>query len=169
MAETWPADKIERWPLDRLTPYAMNSRLHSPQQVNQIAASIKEWGWTTPVLADPDGTIICGHGRVLAAQKLGITSVPVMVADGWTDTQRRAYVIADNRLGDTSKFDDEILASELGSLSEDGFDLSTVGFDMRDLDKLLAGDPTDPRMPDPEHMQTPHTCPACGHQWVGKD
>ena len=86
----WPADKIERRSVDALIPYARNARTHSDEQVAQIAASIKEWGWTTPVLVDEDGGIIAGHGRVMAARKLGIEEVPCMVATGWTKAQKQA-------------------------------------------------------------------------------
>ena len=91
-----PADKVEKWKISKLIPYARNARTHSNEQVGQIAASIKEWGWTTPVLVDETGGIIAGHGRTLAAQKLGMTEVPVMVAKGWSDAKKRAYVLADN-------------------------------------------------------------------------
>jgi ParB-like chromosome segregation protein Spo0J len=92
----WPAEKIEMRQLDKLIPYARNSRTHSDTQVAQIAASIKEWGWTTPILVDEEGTIIAGHGRTLAARKLGLAEVPVMVARGWSEARKKAYVIADN-------------------------------------------------------------------------
>jgi ParB-like chromosome segregation protein Spo0J len=98
----WPADKVERWKIDRLIPYARNARTHDEAQVAQIAASIREWGWTVPVLVDEQGTIIAGHGRVLAARKLGYTEVPVMVARGWSEAQRRAYVLADNKLAENA-------------------------------------------------------------------
>src|ERR1700712_3457054 len=94
----WPADRIERWAINRLVPYARNARTHSAAQVDQIAASIREWGWTNPVLVDEEGTIIAGHGRLLAARKLRISEVPVMVAAGWSAAQKRAYTIADNKL-----------------------------------------------------------------------
>jgi ParB-like chromosome segregation protein Spo0J len=94
----WPADKVERRPVAGLIPYARNARTHSEEQVAQIAASIREWGWTMPVLVDERDEIIAGHGRVLAAQRLGLATIPVMVARGWTDAQKRAYVIADNKL-----------------------------------------------------------------------
>jgi ParB-like chromosome segregation protein Spo0J len=94
----WPADRIERWSIGRLVPYARNAHTHSDAQISQIAASIREWDWTNPVLVAEDGTIIAGHGRVLAAQQLRIADVPVMIAAGWTEAQRRAYTIADNKL-----------------------------------------------------------------------
>src|SRR3954464_9498932 len=94
----WPADKIERWPIAKLIPYARNARTHSAEQVDQIAASIREWGWTSPILVGEDGTIIAGHGRVLGAKKLGLAEAPVMVAAGWSNAQIKAYAIADNKL-----------------------------------------------------------------------
>ena len=94
----WPADQVERWPLTKLIPYARNARTHSDEQIKQIAASIREWGWTAPVLVDEHGTLIAGHGRVLAAQLLGITDVPTIVARGWTHAQIQAYRLADNQL-----------------------------------------------------------------------
>src|SRR6187402_2647405 len=94
----WPADAVERRPVASLVPFARNARSHSDEQVAQIAASIREWGWTVPVLVDEVGTIIAGHGRVLAAQRLGLAEIPVMVAAGWSEAKRRAYVLADNKL-----------------------------------------------------------------------
>jgi hypothetical protein len=96
----WPADKVERWAIDRLIPYAKNARTHTDAQVAAIAASIKEWGWTTPALVGEDGGLIAGHARVLAARQLGIAEIPVMVAAGWTEAQKRAYVLADNQPSD---------------------------------------------------------------------
>jgi len=114
---TWPADQVQRWPIERLFPYARNARIHSDAQINQIAAAIREWGWTNPVLVSEDGTIIAGHGRVLAAQKLRITQVPVMLACGWTEAQKRAYAIADNKLTLNGGWDTELLGLELGERS----------------------------------------------------
>src|SRR3954464_3463643 len=94
----WPADKVERRPLGSLVPNARNARTHSDAQVAQIAASIEQWGWTVPVLIDEAGTIIAGHGRVLAAARLGLAEVPVITARGWSEAQKRAYLIADNKL-----------------------------------------------------------------------
>ena len=97
MAE-WPADKVERRPIEGLVPHARNARTHAPAQVAQIAASMREWGWTNPLLIDGQGNIIAGHGRLLAAHRLGFRDVPVMVAEGWSEAKKRAYVIADNKL-----------------------------------------------------------------------
>jgi len=129
----WPADKTERRPVSSLTPYARNSRTHSDEQVAQIAASIKEWGFTTPVLIDPDGGIIAGHGRVMAAQRLGLEDVPCIIAQGWTEAQKRAYVIADNKLALNAGWDNEMLAVEFGELKELDFDLSLTGFGNEEL------------------------------------
>lgn len=131
-----PADKIEKWKIDKLIPYARNSRTHSDEQVAQIAASIKEWGWTTPVLVDETGQIIAGHGRILAARKLGIEEVPVILAKGWTDAQKRAYVIADNKLALNAGWDNEMLALEFGELEGVGFDLELTGFTLDEIDAL---------------------------------
>src|SRR4051812_35845539 len=124
----WPADKVERWPVERLIPYARNARTHSLAQVDQIAASIREWGWTTPVLVGEDNRLIAGHGRVLAARKLRIPEVPVMVAVGWTEAQKKAYAIADNKLTLNGGWDEELLRLELGELEVLGFDLDLIGF-----------------------------------------
>ena len=131
----WPADHVERRSVESLIPYARNARTHSDEQVAQIAASIKEWGWTTPVLVDEDGQIIAGHGRVMAARKLGIEDIPVMIAAGWTEAQRRAYVLADNQLAANAGWDMDLLKVEIGDLSLEGFNIDLIGFD----DKMLAG------------------------------
>lgn len=132
-----PADKVEQWPIEKLVPYAKNSRTHSEEQVAQIAASIKEWGFTTAVLVDESGSIIAGHGRVMAARKLGLASLPVMVAAGWTDAQKRAYVIADNKLALNAGWDNELLALELGELGDAGFDLELTGFTDEEIKALM--------------------------------
>lgn len=126
--KTNPADRIEQWPVAKLVPYARNARTHSAAQVAQLAASIREWGWTTPVLVSPDGGLIAGHGRLLAAQQLGLETVPVVVAEGWSEAKRRAYVIADNQLAQNAEWDSELLALELGELGDLGFDLDLTGF-----------------------------------------
>src|SRR4051812_24488222 len=138
----WPADHVERWPTERLIPFARNARTHSEAQVSQIASSIREWGWTNPVLVAEDGTIIAGHGRVLAAQKLRIMDVPVMVASGWTEAQRRAYTIANNKLTLNGGWDEELLGLELGELEVLGFDVDLLGFSA-DERAALAASPTD--------------------------
>ena len=138
----WPADKIKRRKVDALIPYARNARTHSDEQVAQLAASIKEWGWTTPVLVDEDGEIIAGHGRVLAARKLGIKEIPTMTATGWTKAQKQAYVLADNQLPQNAGWDMDLLSVEMKDLDADGFDLNLVGFDSNYLTAVMYPDET---------------------------
>jgi ParB-like chromosome segregation protein Spo0J len=145
--KTNPADKVEQWPIEKLVPYAKNSRTHSEEQVAQIAASIREWGFTTAVLVDESGSIIAGHGRVMAARKLGMASLPVMVAAGWTDAQKRAYIIADNKLALNAGWDNELLALELGELGDLGFDLELTGLSDDELARLVI-DADETEMPD---------------------
>lgn len=123
--------------IDELIPYARNSRTHNDAQIAQIAASIKEFGFTNPILIGSDNDIIAGHGRVLAARKLKLNEVPCIVLDGLSDTQKRAYVIADNKLALNSGWDDEMLNLELDYLSEEGFDIELLGFDEIELAKLF--------------------------------
>jgi DNA modification methylase len=150
----WPADQVQRWPLDRLTPYARNARTHSAEQVAQIASSIQEWGWTVPVLVDEDGTIIAGHGRVLAAQRLGLAEVPVMIARGWSEAKRRAYVLADNKLTLNGGWDEAMLRAELADLAGMGADLSLTGFSAEEVAALTAEEGTGLTDPD-EVPETP--------------
>lgn len=133
----WPADKIKRRKVDALIPYARNARTHSDEQVAQLAASIKEWGWTTPVLVDEDGEIIAGHGRVLAARKLGIKEIPTMTATGWTKAQKQAYVLADNQLPQNAGWDMDLLSVEMKDLDADGFDLELIGFGEGEITNIL--------------------------------
>jgi DNA modification methylase len=136
--QNWPADKVERRSVSSLVPYARNARIHSSEQVDQIAASIKEWGWTVPVLVDEEGGLIAGHGRVMAAKKLGLKEIPVMVASGWSESQKRAYVLADNKLALNAGWDNDLLKVELEGLKELDFDLDLTGFGADELAVLLA-------------------------------
>ena len=122
--------------VDELIPYARNSRTHSDAQVAQIAASVREFGWTNPVLVDGENGIIAGHGRVLAARKLGMDEVPCIELAGLTDTQRRAYIIADNKLALNGGWDDELLAIEFSELADAGFDNLLTGFTQDEIDAL---------------------------------
>ena len=140
MSASWLADKIEQWPTAKLLPYARNARTHSDDQVAQIAASIAEFGFTNPILAGSDGIIVAGHGRLAAAQKLGLEIVPVVVLDHLSPTQRRALVIADNRIAENAGWDDAMLRIELEALQLEGFDLDITGFDADALAELIAGD-----------------------------
>ena len=167
-------DKIERRPIGSLIPYARNARTHSDAQIQQIAASMREWGWTNPVLVDEAGGIIAGHGRVLAAQRLQISEVPVIVASGWTDAQKRAYVIADNKLALNAGWDNDLLALEFGELQELGFDLDLTGFDAGELEALAGSEENDvpqrstAREVDADAFEMEHKCPRCGFEYDGK-
>jgi len=140
----WFAERIEHWPIDKLLPYARNARQHSDEQIAQIAASIAEFGSVNPCLVGADGVLVAGHGRLAAARKLGLSTVPVVVLDHLTPTQRRALVLADNRLAELSTWDDVLLRIELEALQDEGFDLDLTGFDADALAELLAGE-------EPEH------------------
>lgn len=129
---------IEHQAVSALIPYARNSRTHSDEQVAQIAGSIREFGFTNPVLIDRDGTIIAGHGRVMAARKLGMETVPCIRLGHLTPAQVRAYVIADNKLALNAGWDEEMLRAELDALREDGFDAGLTGFSTSELDAILA-------------------------------
>ena len=126
-------------PIESLIPYARNSRTHSDAQVAQIAASIREFGWTNPVLIDAEGGIIAGHGRIMAGRKLGIKEAPCIVLANLTDAKRRAYVIADNKLALNAGWDVELLKIELGDLKALDFDLSLTGFDPGEIKDFLSG------------------------------
>jgi ParB-like chromosome segregation protein Spo0J len=138
------AQRIEHWPLEKLIPYARNPRTHSDAQVAQIAASISAFGFNTPLLVDTKAGIIAGHGRLLAARKLQLAEVPVIVLDHLTEAQKRAYILADNQLALNAGWDDTLLAAELAALQQEDFDLNLIGFDDEELARLLAGqDPTE--------------------------
>ena len=132
---------IEQLPVDSLIPYARNSRTHDDAQVAQIAASIREFGFTNPVLVDADGGIIAGHGRVLAARKLSMAEVPCIRLDYLTDTQRKAYIIADNKLAMNAGWDDEMLALEIKELEAEDFDLALLGFAPDELAAMGSEEP----------------------------
>lgn len=133
-------DRIERLPISALVPYARNSRTHSDEQLAQIAASMREFGFTNPVLIDEQGGIVAGHGRVMAAQRLGMAHVPCLRLAGLTEAQRRAYVIADNQIALNAGWDDAMLRLELADLQAADFNLDLLGFDADRLDELLADD-----------------------------
>jgi DNA modification methylase len=135
--------QVVRWPVEKLIPYARNARTHSDEQVAQIAASIAEFGWANPILAGADGIIIAGHARLLAARKLGLTEVPVIVLDHLSETQRRALIIADNRLALNAGWDEEMLRVELAALEDDGFNLDLVGFSDDEIEDLLRESETE--------------------------
>src|SRR5438552_4891205 len=135
----WPADHIERWPIERLIPYANNARLHSAADLDKIAAAIRRWGWTMPVLVDEQGVLIAGHGRVGAAPRAGVTSIPVLVARGWSEEEKRAYRLADNQLAARASWDPHLLRNEIQELGFADFDLGLIGFEPDQLETILAG------------------------------
>lgn len=138
MTLAFAPERIEMWPLAKLRPYARNAKMHGADQVAKIAASMAEFGWTVPCLVAEDGELIAGHGRVLAATQLGLTEAPVIVLGNLSQTQRRAYRIADNKLTELGTWDEARLSAELNELLADHFDLSLVGFSDGELDKLLV-------------------------------
>src|SRR3990170_872773 len=143
MLSTSMAQRIELWPIDKLVPYERNARTHSDSQVAQIAASIAEFGFNSPILVDTNAGIIAGHGRLLAARKLGLTEVPVIILDHLSETQKRAYIIADNKLAELAGWNEEILAAEFADLEREGFDLGLTGFSNAELEALLADENRD--------------------------
>jgi site-specific DNA-methyltransferase (adenine-specific) len=135
--------QIKTVSVEKLIPYVRNSRTHSDGQVAQIAASIKEFGWTNPILVDGESGVIAGHGRLLAARKLGQKEVPVIELKHMTESQKRAYVIADNQLAMNAGWDTTLLSLELADLKEQGFEMDVLGFDPKELDKLLEPEQVD--------------------------
>jgi len=166
------SETVERWPLERLIPHARNARTHSQEQVAQIAGSIAEFGFVNPILVGEDGVIVAGHGRAMAARKLGLSEAPVIVLSHLTPTQRRALMIADNQIATNAGWNEEMLAAELGALKDEAFDLDLLGFDDADLDRLLAIElePSDDADEAPETPADPVSRPGdlwiCGEQRV---
>lgn len=159
--------------VDDLIPYARNARTHSPEQVQKLAGSIKEFGFLNPVVISEDGGILAGHGRVMAAQKLGIKQVPCVIESHLNEAQKKAYILADNRLALDAGWDEELLRLELEELSDQAYDLSNIGFNKDELDSYLTDySPTQnlsdflgtlvPGEPPSKKKQT-ITCPECGH------
>ena len=162
------AKHIEHWPLDKLIPYARNPRTHSDAQIAQIAASIAEFGFNNPILVDTGAGIIAGHGRLLAARKLQLKEVPVIVLDHLSEAQKRAYILADNRLAENAGWDEELLRLELATLQDEDFNLDLIGFDDQELARLLAEQDAAQGLTDedavPELPQTPVS--ALGDLWL---
>jgi len=140
MSQAQIRPEIRITPVDNLIPYARNARTHSDEQVAQIAASIAEFGFTNPILTDGERGVIAGHGRLAAARKLGLKEVPVIELAYLTDTQKKAYILADNRLAMNAGWDDELLKLELTELKDADFDLELMGFTSDELDRLINGD-----------------------------
>jgi hypothetical protein len=161
-------ERVELWSIDRLIPFARNPRTHSDAQVAQIAASISEFGFNNPILVDSKAGIIAGHGRLLAARKLALKRVPVIVLDHLTETQKRAYIIADNQLALNAGWNDELLQIELAALRQEDFDLSFIGFEDDELARLLAAQEVADGLTDqdaiPELPETPVS--MTGDAWI---
>jgi ParB-like chromosome segregation protein Spo0J len=169
-----PIMQIEILQVEALIPYARNSRTHSDEQVAQIAASVREFGFTNPVLIDDQEGIIAGHGRVLAARKLQMTEVPCLRLSHLSEAQKRAYIIADNKLALNAGWDEELLQLELNDLHLEEFDMALLGFSAQEL-SLAMGFEDDLSAPessakeiDPDDYQMGHTCPKCGFEFDAK-
>jgi len=167
--------KIEQVPVESLIPYARNAKKHSDEQVAQIAGSIREFGFNNPVLIDKDNGIIAGHGRVLAARKLNLQEVPCIRLDHLTDTQRKAYIVADNRLGEIGGgWEWELLKIETDEIVQAGIGLDLMGFTDADISRMLvSGRDSEKEAPEDfpeadENIDTQHQCPKCGYAWSGK-
>jgi DNA modification methylase len=161
----WPAAQVESWPIDRLIPYARNARTHSDAQIAQVAGSMRQFGWTVPVLCDEAGRIIAGHGRVLAARLLNYDAVPVMVARGWSETQKQAYTLVDNQLALNAGWDFDLLRVELTDLQDQAFDISMLGFPDTEVASIFgrkAG------LTDPDEVPEPPANPVTvpGDAWI---
>jgi len=157
--------------IEQLIPYARNSRTHSDAQVAQIAASIKEFGWTNPVLMDGDNGIIAGHGRVLAARVLGQTDIPTIELSHMTDIQKRAYIISDNKLALNAGWDEEVLGLEIAELKEFDFDLGLTGFSADEINALTITEnypESSAKEIDPDDYKMSDTCPKCGFEFNAK-
>jgi DNA modification methylase len=163
-----PTLKIQYRPIESLIPYARNAKLHSDAHVAQIAASITEFGWGAPILVDGQNNVIAGHGRLLAARKLGMSEVPVVAMEHLSEIQRKALILADNKIGESASWDDDLLGLELAELQEAGFDLGLTGFSAEEWDKLIAGDPSNDGLTDED--QTPEVAETAvsqtGDIWV---
>ena len=168
-AKKWPASAIEMVKLDDLLPYIRNPRQHSPDQIRQIAASMREFGWTMPILRDEEGTILAGHGRVMAARELGLTEGPCMTARGWPESKKRAYVIADNKLALNASWDTGLLSAEIEALAEAEYPIDVLGFSEDDMlrmaDDLMAKSFTEsqseaPAVAPPADAEAPPPAPA---------
>ena len=161
------ADKIKEWRPADLRPYDRNARRHSEAQIAQIAGSIREFGFRNPVLIDGEGGIVAGHARVEAARRLGLASVPCIDCSDMGETQKRAYILADNRIALNAGWDDEMLALELAELRNLEVDLETLGFSSAELEQLVGEvpdfAPADENNQGRLDAKADVTCPACGH------
>jgi ParB-like chromosome segregation protein Spo0J len=158
----------ETWPIDKLIEYARNPRKND-HAVDRVAAAIREFGFRVPVVAKSDGTVVDGHLRLKAAKKLGLTEVPVVLADDMTDLQIKAFRLSVNKMAELAEWDDELLALELGELHAADFDMALLGFDASELSiKMGMGADFTPGTEEDQSRldeKSPITCPACGHEF----
>lgn len=166
--------EIKQIPVSDLIPYQKNARTHSEAQIAQIAASIKEFGFTNPVLLDGNNGIIAGHGRVLAAQKLGILTVPCIELAHLTPTQKQAYILADNKIALNAGWDDELLALELGELDKMGFNLELTGFNLLEManifdNRVISEPESSAKEINIDDYKMDCTCPRCGFEFDNKN
>lgn len=163
------AEKIEQIRVDDLIPYVRNARTHSTEQVAQIAGSIKEFGFNNPILIDKDNGVIAGHGRLAAARKLKLESVPCVRLEHLTDAQRKAYILADNKIATNSEWDRDLLRVELEELHQDQFKMDLIGFDANELAIAMGlGADFEPGTEEDQGKldeKSPIICPACGHEF----
>jgi len=161
--------KVNDRPVESLIPYVNNSRTHSDEQVVQIAASIKEFGWTNPILTDGENGVIAGHGRLLAARQLGYKTVPCIELSHLSEVQKKAYILADNKLAENAGWSMDILALELHGLNSGGFDLGLLGFSADELTEIMFEPNFEPGTEDDQgrlDKKTPVVCPKCSHEFT---
>lgn len=147
-------------PIDSVVPYARNAKVHGGEQIAKLRASLREFGFVRPLLIDEAGNLLAGHGTLEAARAEGMAEVPCVVASGLTDAQRRAYILADNRLAELAPWDNDTLSLELGELEGDGFDLEVSGFNLEDLDTEM--DELAEKPESTTRSEKVVTCPSCG-------
>jgi ParB-like chromosome segregation protein Spo0J len=165
----WPADKVERWPLDRIVPYERNPRTHPEEQIALLARLMREHGVDQPIVVDEEGVIIKGHGRLMAARLAAFETFPVVVKRGLTEEQKRADRIADNQVALLSGWDVPLLKEELVDLRGAGFEMPLLAFSDAQLAKNLAwGEPPADFGEIGEDIETEHRCPKCGYRWSGQ-
>lgn len=175
-AQTEPSLNVEQWPIDRVIGYARNPRKISDSAVSKVASSIKEYGWRQPIVVDGEGVIVVGHTRLAAAEKLGLTTVPVHVAADMTPQQVKAYRLADNRTSEENEWDGDLLALELGELAAIDFDMALTGFDGSELSELMFPEDQTDQEPgasstkeiDSDEFQMECRCPRCGFEFDPK-
>lgn len=168
-----------------LHPNERNSRLHDAGQLDQIASSIREFGFTVPILVDEELNVLAGHGRLMAAEMLGLSKVPIIKATHLSDVQKRAYIIADNKITENALWDDSLLAEEISFLSAQGFDLTLTGLEQDEIDMLMPQEEEEEDKAEADEdeeegenlesfdsysntVKTDHKCPRCGFEWVGQ-